>query len=135
MRKNLYGKAILLTGGLLLISLCLTVWGYFTVFRDLDAATCIPKVSNKLGIKPDLNEIYKYTKKQLSPGLSKVEVMERLGKIGVTSPKGSTLLADGTIREGVELKICFHPLNNILIINSYSQDGVLLGTFIDEDSP
>jgi hypothetical protein len=109
--------------------------GYFTVFRAVDSSICIPRVSKKLGIRADVNQVYQYVKDQLTPGMKKTEVMDRLGKIGEITIKGTTELANGSIREGVELRICSHPLNNILILNSYSKDWTLLGAYIVEDSP
>lgn len=118
----------------LVLFLCFGV-GYFTVFRAVDSSICIPRISKKLGIRADVNQVYQYVKDQLTPGMKKTEVMDRLGKIGEITIKGTTELANGSIREGVELRICSHPLNNILILNSYSKDWTLLGAYIVEDSP
>lgn len=134
MGRNSIGKVAKIIAVVLFVLLCSLI-GYFTLFRELDAAICIPRVSRKLEINPDQNHVYQYVKKQITPGLSKAEVMDRLSKIGITSIKGTTVLSNGTIREGIEIKICLHPLNNILVLNSYSKDWILLGSFIEEDSP
>lgn len=118
----------------LIIFLCFGV-GYFTVFRAVDSSICIPRVAKKLGIQADINQVYQYVKDQLTPGIEKTEVMDKLGKIGEITIKGTTELANGSIREGVELRICSHPLNNILILNSYSKDWKLIDAYIVEDSP
>jgi hypothetical protein len=118
----------------IILLLCLGL-GYFTFFRAIDTSICIPRVSKKLGIRADINQVYQHVKDQLTPGMKKTEVMDRLGKIGEITIKGTTELANGSIREGVELRICSHPLNNILILNSYSKDWTLLGAYIVEDSP
>lgn len=119
---------------ILVLFLCFGA-AYFTIFRTLDSSICIPRISKKLGIQAGIDQVYQYVKNQLTPGMKKTEVMDRLSKIGETTIEGTTELANGSIREGIELRICSHPLNNILILNSYSKDWTLLGAYIVEDSP
>jgi hypothetical protein len=101
----------------------------------VDLAVCIPKVSRELGIAPDQEQVYEYIKKLVNPGMSRAEVMESLSKVGRIVSTGSTVLWDGEVREGISIEICLHPLNNILIINYYTKDEILVGSHVIEDSP
>jgi hypothetical protein len=101
----------------------------------VDLAVCIPKVSRELGIAPDQEQVYEYVKKLVNPGMSRAEVMERLRKVGRIASTGNTVLWNGEVREGVNIEICLHPLNNILIENVYTKDEILIGSHIMEDSP
>ncbi|HPH98658.1 MAG TPA: hypothetical protein PK613_22450 [Anaerolineaceae bacterium] len=108
---------------------------YFTLFRAIDSCICIPRVAQKLGIPATESQIYQYVEQQLTPGIKKAEVMDRLSKIGEVKITGNNEIIDGAINEWIDLKICSHPLNNIVIFNSYSVDWTLIGTYIERDSP
>jgi len=111
----------------ILLLLCLPI-GFFTVFRDLDAKICIPRVTTRIGIEADGDHLRQYIKTQLHPGLNEQEVTNILRNIGPVSQYEKTKLYDGTTREGYKLNICLHPLNNVLVENVFDAKGILLTT-------
>lgn len=131
------GKIIGTLVGITIITVCCMLAGYFTVFRAIDASICIPRTAQKLGIQSDQSHIYQYVKDQLanSIGMNKLGVMNRLGQIGLTRTMGTRVLATGEISEQVEIKLCLHFLNNIVVFNNYDHDGKLVGFYVVDDSP
>jgi hypothetical protein len=120
--------------GLLVSVICLGV-GFFTIFRWADAGICYRRTAGKLGVEPNRAVIYQYVDRELALSRDKREVMQRLERVGKTVITGTTVLPDGDIREGVEIRICSHPFNNIAVILYYSADWTVEGFSLWDDLP
>ena len=126
-KKNLL---LLIFIGTLLICLPLS---YFTIARKVDAFICIPRVAQKFGVEPDLTHVYQYAREQINPGMREQKVMEILREMGPIEKRESTVLANGKIREGMVIRICLHPMNQIHTEAYYNKDRILTSFYIIED--
>jgi hypothetical protein len=118
-------RFILIILSILVITPCL----YLTLLRQIDALICIPKISQRVGIAPNLDAVYKYVGEIIQPGLTKAEALEKLSRIGKVTTLFVDRLANGNVVEEVDLSICYHPMNNIQVMIKYSPGGVIIGSY------
>lgn len=126
MLKRRFKKYILILS-MLVVSGCVLLFIYMTLFRWADYARCIPSAAEKVGAPPTMYGVEHYILTTATPGMEREEVMRVLEKLGPVQLRYQDV-SDSTdeIRDTVFVKSCMHPLNNLEIYAFYDSEGKLI---------
>lgn len=93
----------------------------------IDRALCYPRVSEKLGVAPDVWEIddvfYSQLQEKLLPGMTYEEVMKTLKGIAPVTISNRYEGLEGDFGEYVYLDVCFYQGNGFSFMLNFSKDG------------
>jgi hypothetical protein len=123
--QNLMKRLIVIMIGVVCL-VCLVGVGYFTVYRWIDQAICYSRVGKMIDVNPDYLSIRSYIQSNLTPGMSRQEVISMLETVG-------PVIQGTTNSDEVWVNICSNPLNNIVLFTNYSQDGKLDSVKFDDE--
>ncbi len=113
---------------------CVFACLFLTVFRWADNAACVSRAARHFGIEASNQALYDYVQNQLTPGMTRDEVLVTLRQIGPVSVDQGTEALNGQIADTVRLNICWHPMNSIILFARYSaDDSKLISTRIEAD--
>lgn len=112
---------------------CLAPLFYLTIARDMDERVCIPETARRISVKQDRAEIYDWIYAHEKLGFTREEFQSVLEEVGPVTFVDSRLLSDGTTEDRIGLNICRHPMNNFILIGSFSKTNELIGFSIDMD--
>lgn len=120
---------------LMLIVGCIFSLLLILVFPSLDRQICYSKAAQRIGGRPIYSELVRYVESSLVPGMTEDETLEELKFIAPSVKATTQDLPDNTIRNTYIIHMCWFPLNNIVVNVEFNQDGKLVSTFIEKDSP
>lgn len=118
---------------IIILSICLCILAYFVVYRQVDEATCLHRVANRIEIEPTYSDLRFYIQSTLAPGMTRIEVQDILEKIGPIDVKTDNEILNNMVADRIWLKACSHPLNHILIYTRYTPEGKLISIKIVDD--
>lgn len=111
---------------------CLPIF-YFSIFRISDYVVCRTLISAKLGMGFSPFTIEGYIKNSLTLGMHRDEVKLKLEEIGdieiIPSKEGINNISS----DQINLRLCSHPLNKIIIFVNYLNNGELISVKIQDN--
>ena len=119
--------------GLAIITLVCGCPIIFFGFPWVDAAFCIPRAAQRIGVSASYESLYGYINRKVIPGMSRDEVTSALETIGPVEVVRSDHFDPDTTIQQVALDICLDPRNNIQVYLNYSNAGQLISYGIPND--
>ena len=111
----------------LVITGCVLIPVGYNFLRKIDQIACYKRLSMKLNISPNYEEVsnilLSQTQALLTPGMNRDEVITSLEKIAPVSVTLVSPLMNGGVSEDTFLNICYFYDNNIHLLIYYSEDG------------
>ena len=105
--------------------LCLCPLLYFFALPPLDAAICVPRVAERLGVQPNTEAILVYVTQQVRRGMTRDEVAGVLTRIGSINVRYGTVAYAGVVTDVIRVQVCLLPVNHFDVVAHYAVDGRL----------
>jgi hypothetical protein len=127
-------QKIVTVGILLVLSGCMVLFVYMTIFRWIDYAICIPSMTRKISVLSTMQGIERYILETVTPGMTRqqtLNVLENFGRVDIRFQ--SVTWPPGEVRDTIFIKSCMHPLNNLELYAFYNSEGRLISISLLND--
>ncbi|MBT7191483.1 MAG: hypothetical protein HN855_14990 [Anaerolineae bacterium] len=117
---------------LILIIFCCLPISYLHIYRVADNFICSFIVGNRINTEPNRDAIEEYILETLEPGMSRENVHAKLDEINIfiTFRLNKEKYPD-RFDEEIRIKMCVHPVNDIVLFIQYDKNYELITITID----
>lgn len=133
--KNKQFNNCLLNGILVFVLVCCISVVAYQALIAIDGRSCYKRIAKNLGVEPDFFAIreayFEQVDEDLSPGMSRNEVIGVLEKIGKVVPIQLGDMANGGSLERTRIRICFFYENDVSFLIRYTPDDKLMSIELD----